>query len=142
MTHLVPCAREMLVRHDWSTLYVNGFRYLEKAPLMYWGTAISFKLFGISEWTARLPLSLSLLGLLFSTYWFGRRHFTPRAGLYAAIVLALSFGPYIFTRILIPDVAVGWFLLIGFDFFLRGIKQEKPSILNCWGLALGYLPMR
>ena len=128
-------AREMVARHDWSTLYVNGFRYLEKAPLMYWGTATSFELLGISEWQARLPLTLALLGLLFSTYFFGRRHFNPRTGLYGAIVLALSFGPYIFTRILIPDVVVGWFLLIGFDFFLRGLQEETPSLSSCWGLA-------
>ena len=28
-------AKEMVQRHDWVTLYVNGIRYLEKAPLMY-----------------------------------------------------------------------------------------------------------
>ncbi|HEU0046486.1 MAG TPA: hypothetical protein VFQ43_02625, partial [Nitrososphaera sp.] len=39
-------AREMLFRHDWVTLYTNGVRYLEKAPLMYWELAISYKLFG------------------------------------------------------------------------------------------------
>ncbi len=32
-------AREMLLRHDWVTLYTNGLRYLEKAPLMYWSLA-------------------------------------------------------------------------------------------------------
>ncbi len=129
-------AREMMLRHDWSTLYINGFRYLEKAPLMYWGIAIDYKLFGISEWTARLPLTVGMLGLLFSAYVFGRRHISERAGLYSAIVLALSFGPYIFTRILIPDVLVGWFLLISFDFFLRGLKEERPSLVSCWGLAI------
>jgi 4-amino-4-deoxy-L-arabinose transferase-like glycosyltransferase len=30
-------AREMVQRHNWVTLYANGVRYLEKAPLMYWG---------------------------------------------------------------------------------------------------------
>src|SRR5690349_18968441 len=49
-------AREMLLRHDWVTLYVDGIRYLEKAPLMYWTMAASFKLFGIHEWSARLPI--------------------------------------------------------------------------------------
>ena len=48
-------AREMLQRHDWVTLYVNGVRYLEKAPLMYWSVAASYKLFGISEWSTRFP---------------------------------------------------------------------------------------
>lgn len=129
-------AREMLLRHDWSTLYVNGFRYLEKAPLPYWGMALAYKLFGVSEWTARLPLTLGMLGLLLSAYFFGRRHISPRAGLYTSIILALSFGPYIFTRILIPDVLVGWFLLIGFDYFLRGLQEERPSLTSCWGLAV------
>jgi 4-amino-4-deoxy-L-arabinose transferase-like glycosyltransferase len=32
-------AREMLLRNDWVTLYANGVRYLEKAPLMYWAVA-------------------------------------------------------------------------------------------------------
>src|ERR1700681_2625425 len=37
-------AREMLFRHDWVTLYANGIRYLEKAPLMYWSVATSYTL--------------------------------------------------------------------------------------------------
>src|SRR5215510_13500411 len=51
-------AREMAtVDHDWVTLHINGgFRYLEKAPLMYWATAASFRLFHVHEWSARLPI--------------------------------------------------------------------------------------
>jgi 4-amino-4-deoxy-L-arabinose transferase-like glycosyltransferase len=45
--------REILVRHDWVTLHENGIRYLEEAPLPYWGVAASFHLFGISEFAAR-----------------------------------------------------------------------------------------
>src|SRR5580692_404259 len=44
-------AREMILRHDWVTLYTNGLRYLEKAPLMYWGIAVSYELFGIHDWS-------------------------------------------------------------------------------------------
>src|SRR5271165_1252228 len=38
-------AREMLLRHDWVTLHINGIRYLEKAPLMYWSLATSYEIF-------------------------------------------------------------------------------------------------
>ena len=65
-------AREMLVRHDWVTLYANGLRYLEKAPLLYWGIAGSFVTFGVSEWSARLPLMLGVLAMLLATYALGR----------------------------------------------------------------------
>ena len=33
-------ARDILVRHNWVTLHENNIRYLEKAPLPYWGMAI------------------------------------------------------------------------------------------------------
>src|SRR6478672_3802120 len=40
-------AREMVEHNDWVTLKINGgFRYLEKAPLMYWLVAASYKIFG------------------------------------------------------------------------------------------------
>src|SRR6476660_9350214 len=91
-------AREMVLRHDWVTLYTDGIRYLEKAPLMYWGVAASYKIFGISEWSTRLPLMLGVLGLLLATYYLGTMAFGEKGGLYSSVVLATSLGPYIFTR--------------------------------------------
>ncbi len=129
-------AREMLVRHDWVTLYINGFRYLEKAPLMYWGMDISYKLFGVSDLSARLPLTLGMLAVLLITYLLGKREINARAGLYAAIVLGLSVGSYLFTRILIPDILVGLWLALGFYFFLDGVHDKQPSRLSCWGFAV------
>jgi len=128
-------AREMLLRHDWSTLYINGFRYLEKAPLMYWSMCVSYKVFGVSTFAARLPLCLAMLASLLAVYAFGRRFFSAKSGFYAAVVLGLSFGPYIFTRTLIPDLLVGFWLTLGGYFFLRGLDEPTPSRLSCWGLA-------
>src|SRR5215471_5303296 len=64
-TH-AEAAREMLVSGDYVTLHVNGVRYLEKAPLPYWLVAGSYQLFGINEFSTRLPMALSvlLLGVL------------------------------------------------------------------------------
>ena len=129
-------AREMLVRHDWVTMYTNGVRYLEKAPLMYWSLATSYTMFGISDWSTRLPLMLGVLALLLTTYKLGRYAYGELGGLYAGIVLATSIGPYIFTRFLIPDVLVGLWLTIGYYFFLRSLEEEVPSQKTCWGFAV------
>src|SRR5215470_14543127 len=83
-------AREMLLRHDWVTLYTNGFRYLEKAPLMYWTLVISYKIFGVSTWSARLPLMLSVLALVLATYQLGRYVYGALGGLNAAVALITS----------------------------------------------------
>ena len=129
-------AREMLYRHDWVTLYTNGIRYLEKAPIMYWTIATSYRLFGVSDWSTRLPLMLGVLGLLLATYKLGQYAYGEEGGLYAAVALATSIGPYIFTRFLIPDVLVGLWLAIGYFFFLRSLDEDPPSRLTCWGFAV------
>ncbi len=131
-------AREMLQRHDWVTLYVNGVRYLEKAPLMYWSVAVSYKLFGISDWSTRFPLMLGVLAMILATYGLGRWALGGVGGFNSGLVLATALGPFLFTRFLIPDVLVGLWLTLTFWFFLESLEQaqqEKPSRAICWGLA-------
>jgi 4-amino-4-deoxy-L-arabinose transferase-like glycosyltransferase len=128
-------AREMLQRHDWVTLYVNGVRYLEKAPLMYWSVAASYKVFGISEWSTRFPLMLGVLAMILATFGLGRWAFDVEGGFDAGLVLATALGPYLFTRFLIPDVLVGLWLTLTFWLFLESLEQAKPSRAICWGLA-------
>src|SRR5450631_281628 len=128
--------REMLTRNDWVTLHENGIRYLEKAPLPYWGMALGFKLFGVNAWAARLTLNLSVLLLAFFLYQFGRRFLTAKSGFWAAVLLLSACGAYEFTRILIPDVTVGLWIGIALYFFLDGWQSGKPSMLSCWGIAV------
>lgn len=128
-------AREMVLRHDWVTLYTDGIRYLEKAPLMYWGVAASYKVFGISEWSTRFPLMLGVLALLLVTYYLGSMAYGERGGLYAAVALATSLGPYMFTRFQIPDIIVGLWMALSALFFLKSLQQQRPSIWVCWGFA-------
>ena len=129
-------AREMLLRHDWVTLYTNGLRYLEKAPLMYWSLATSYEIFGISDWSTRLPLMLGILALVLATYRLGCYAFGERGGFYSGLALVTSIGPYIFTRFLIPDVLVGLWLVLSYLFFLRSLEQDPPSRFTCWGFAV------
>lgn len=128
-------AREMVLRHDWVTMYTDGIRYLEKAPLMYWGVAASYEVFGVKDWSTRLPLVLGVLALLLTVYQLGRLAYGERAGLYAAVVLCTSLGPFIFTRFEIPDIIVGLWITLSVLFFLMSLRQETPSAWVCWGFA-------
>jgi 4-amino-4-deoxy-L-arabinose transferase-like glycosyltransferase len=129
-------AREMVARQDWITLYANGIRYLEKAPLMYWSMAASFTLFGPQDWAARPPLAIATLALLLVVYATGRRVFASDiAGFYAALILLTSFGIFIYTRIIIPDVIVCLWLSLAMLLFWMSLGQAQPSRATAWGFA-------
>ena len=126
----------MVARHDWITLYANGIRYLEKAPLMYWGMAASFTVFGPQDWAARIPLAIAALALFLVVYRFGRRLFaSDTAGLYAALILLTSFGIFIYTHIIIPDVIVCLWLTVSMMLFWISLQQPLPSRGTAWGFA-------
>src|SRR6202045_4935956 len=78
--------REMLTLHDWVTLHENGIRYLEKAPLPYWAMAMSFRLFGVSEWSARLAQAVGVLLWAFVLMQMGRKFLLLEAGFWAGVV--------------------------------------------------------
>jgi 4-amino-4-deoxy-L-arabinose transferase-like glycosyltransferase len=129
-------AREMVARHDWVTLYADGIRYLEKAPLLYWSMAASFTVFGAQDWAARLPLAFAALALFLVAYQFGARLFnSSMAGFYAALILLTSFGIFIYTRILIPDAIVCFWLSLALLLFWISLQDAKPSRATAWGFA-------
>ena len=123
-------AREMLTRGDFVTLHINGVRYLEKAPLMYWLIAGSFHTFGYSEFAARLPMVLSMLLLvLLGTAW-GTRAFGPRAGLYTGLFTVTGLGYFLFTRVLIPEAILS--LLIAATFYCLVCALDRPNQRGYW----------
>lgn len=80
--------REMLASGDWTTPHLNGLAYLEKPPLQYWVTAAAYKLFGISEWSARLCTMLAAGLNVLIVFLLGRRLRDSATGALAAAVLA------------------------------------------------------
>src|ERR671930_14409 len=80
-------ARTMLESGDWVTARLNGIAYLEKAPLKYWTVAVSFAIFGVHDWAARIPIALSVILLCRITARFAVWAFGRRAGLYAGLCL-------------------------------------------------------
>ena len=108
--------REMVQNGDWVTLTINnGVRYLEKAPLMYWLSALCVSLFGLSEWTVRFPVAFAHLALTFLIYQMGKRLWHERVGFYAALIYLTCLGPYAFTRIFHPDVILAFFIALALN---------------------------
>jgi 4-amino-4-deoxy-L-arabinose transferase-like glycosyltransferase len=119
-------ARNMLSSGDWVTARLDGVIYLEKPPLIYWMIAVSYKIFGIHDWAARIPIALSAIALCFTTAAFGAWAFGRRAGFYAGLCMSTCIGLFLFTRILVPDVVLTLVIALALWAFLRVLEEEEP----------------
>ncbi|HMH13786.1 MAG TPA: glycosyltransferase family 39 protein [Edaphobacter sp.] len=127
----IEIAREMLRRHDFVTPYINGVRFFDKPPLMYWMAAGSMRIFGPYDWAARIPLALAVLALLFAVYALGIRLFSnispagspDRGGFYAALAIATSIGPYLYTRFYIPDILLALWMTLAVHLLLIALDR-------------------
>jgi 4-amino-4-deoxy-L-arabinose transferase-like glycosyltransferase len=123
----------MLLRHNYVTPFIDGIRFFDKPPLMYWMAAGSMHLFGIHDWAARLPLALAVLALILAVYALGIRLFAAispesnpdRAGFYAALAIATSIGPYLYTRFYIPDILLALWMTLAVHLFLIALESIK-----------------
>ena len=96
-------AREMLARHDWVTPTLGGVPWLEKPPLYYWQAILAYRVFGVSDWAARLPSALNATALIFAAYWFLRR-FRSGCAIDGALMLATSAAIVGFARAASTDM--------------------------------------
>ncbi|HVP64085.1 MAG TPA: glycosyltransferase family 39 protein, partial [candidate division Zixibacteria bacterium] len=80
-------AREMLLRQDWVTPFLNGVPWLEKPILYYWGAMLSYSAFGVSDWAARVPTAMLATLMIAAVYLFAAR-FRPAMRLDAALMTA------------------------------------------------------
>jgi 4-amino-4-deoxy-L-arabinose transferase-like glycosyltransferase len=124
----IEIAREMLHRHDYVTPYIDGVRFFDKPPLMYWMAAGSMQVFGEHDWAARLPLAFAVLGLLLAVYALGMRFFGERGGLYSALALGTAIGPYLYTRFFIPDILICLWMTVGVHLFLVALERARCGL--------------
>ena len=118
-------ARNMLESGDWVTARLDGIAYLEKSPLIYWIMAASFRVFGVHDWAARLPLAFINIALCWVTARLATWAFGRRAGVYSGIILATCIGIFLFTRILIPDAALTLTITVALWSFLRLLDASE-----------------
>ena len=120
--------------------YVNPtFNYeprFNKPPLSYWIVAGFYKVFGISVWSARLPIALGAVVILATVFVLGRLAFSTDAGLFAALTLAATPRFLLFSRRIIIDVHTAMYCGLTLLFF--ALAEVRPAGRRLW-LVLMYV---
>lgn len=114
--------REMVETGEYITPHLNGLKYFEKPPFVYWLEALPLKMGLPSEFWLRLPIALfGLLGCL-SVYQYTKRIYSHRAACFSSLVLGTSLLYFSLARLIILDLVLTVFISIGLLSFIQGVK--------------------
>ena len=124
---LIPSA--MNQSGNYVTPHIKNVVYLEKPPLVYWATAMSFKVFGENDFSARLFTALCAWGCILLTYFIGKHFRDEKTGIYAAALLTISAFPFALGRINILDMPMTFFLCLSIWLGYLSLTEEKKKYL-------------
>ncbi len=105
-------ARDMAETGDWVTPRLYGRPWFEKPPLYYWGAALSFKLFGVSEAAARLPSAVSALLATLALAWLALRLYGAETSRWLLLLLPTTVGMIGFSHAAATDMPFSAMLTI------------------------------
>jgi 4-amino-4-deoxy-L-arabinose transferase-like glycosyltransferase len=105
-------ARDMVETGDWVTPHLYGKPWFEKPPLFYWGAALCFKLFGVSEAAARLPSAISALLATLAMAWLALRLYCAETARWLLLLLPTTVGMIGFSHAAATDMPFSGMLTI------------------------------
>jgi len=133
-------AREILVTGDWLTLHLNLEPWFHKPPLYMWCTAVTFKLFAMNEFTARVWSAIFAIGACVATFFLGRMIFEFAVGGFSAIMLGTSLLFVCLSRAAFVDTPLTFFITLSMLFFLKAY-EEKSFLLPLSALSMALAVM-
>nr|WP_314860407.1 glycosyltransferase family 39 protein [uncultured Undibacterium sp.] len=136
-------AREMVASGDWITQRLNGIKYFEKPPLQNWMNALTFSLFGLGDWQARLWTGLcGLIGILAAGYT-AFKIYGHRVAISTTLILGSSFYWAAMGHINTLDMGLSGMMTLALCGLLlaqrdgASAKEQRNGMLLCWaGMAL------
>jgi 4-amino-4-deoxy-L-arabinose transferase-like glycosyltransferase len=105
-------ARDMVETGDWVTPRLYGKPWFEKPVLYYWGAALCFKLFGVSEAAARLPSAISALLATLALAWLALRLYGAETARWLLLLLPTTVGMIGFSHAAATDMPFSGMLTI------------------------------
>ncbi len=112
-------AREMIEAGTWIVPTFNYELRTAKPVMLYWWQMLSYNLFGMSEWSARLPSVLAGFGSVLFTYLLARKMFDPLTGLFSGLLLTTAIEFCLLSHTASPDSLLLFFTMLAFYSFWR-----------------------
>jgi len=119
-------ARDMAETGDWVTPRLYGSPWFEKPPLYYWGAALSFKIFGVSEAAARLPSAVCALLATLAMAWLAWRVYTAETARWVLLLLPTTVAMIGFSHTAATDMPFAAMLTVAMVFAAKLVNVIPP----------------
>src|SRR2546423_12579194 len=123
----------MVQSGDWIAPHVNGVRYSDKPPILYWLMAVSFPVAGVGEAAARVWSALAAVAIAAVTARLGFILGGARVALLAGLIVIANLGMYLYGRLVKPDMVFMLCIVLAYAGFAVAYKGAGR-----WGLAVFY----
>jgi dolichol-phosphate mannosyltransferase len=134
-TRYAQIALEMHETGDWIVPRLLGEPYLDKPPLLYWATAVSYRLFGVHEQSARLPNALCMFAVVLAVYILGRRLVGNSAAAMGALAVMFSLGAAVSARFLLLDSMLTLWTTV--TLLCAAVALQEPPRRWIWWIGAG-----
>ncbi len=121
-------ARDMIINGNWIVPHFNGEPRINKPPLFYWTIALCYKIFGVNEFSSRLPSASAAIGTTIITYLWGRRSGGCKYGFWSAMILISSPLFFLISRFCITDMLLTFFVCASlYLFYIEYTETERRN---------------
>jgi 4-amino-4-deoxy-L-arabinose transferase-like glycosyltransferase len=146
--NFAECSREMIKMHDYTRVYVDFKPFWEKPPMFFWMQSTAMKIFGVNEFSSRLPNALCGIVTLLIVFSIGRRIYDTKFGVLWALAYGGSLFPNMYFKSGIIDPWFNLFTFLSLYYFIlyhwkrNGYDKEglrsKPLVYVLWsGVFMG-----
>jgi len=134
-------SREILRNGNFLHFFDNGQPYLDKPPLIFWITALFFKLLGPSDFVYRLPSLIFTIILAYSTYKFSRLYYTKIVSQIAAILLISSQAIFVMNADVRTDIYMMAPMMVSVWQFSEFFQSKRLKSLLIGWVAISFSMM-
>jgi 4-amino-4-deoxy-L-arabinose transferase-like glycosyltransferase len=120
-------AGEMAEGGDWVTLHFNGVRYLNKPPLLFWLSALTFKITGPSEWGVRLWSALPAFGAALLVWFMGTWLYGASGGLFSALIFSFTVGIFLYSHVTLTDLLLVFSVSLAVTAAMQSLRAGDPK---------------
>lgn len=132
-------SKEMAESGDWFNLRIQGEYYTQKPQLLFWMSALSFKLLGISNFSFKLPVLLWSIFGIWCIYKLGRAMYGKPVGVMAAVMVFFSVVSVLYNMDIHTDIVLQTNIAFSLWMLYLFLTRKKTLYAILSGVAIGLL---